>query len=420
MKKILMTFVVIILVFNGFGEFVSADLDKTNLSVLTNNAYTNVSTLIADFVISQVIEIDINGNVIWEYNEASTPIDVERLDNGNTLIVESYGQERVIEVDIDGNVVWEYKGEVFPFHPADAERLQNGNTLITFGKLNQRGIIEVDINGNIVWEYDCNGLFYTGDLERLENGNTLMIISVTENDTCVIEVDINGNVVWDYKGEVSPFHPADAERLQNGNTLIANYNGLVIEIDINKNIIWEYNETNSTIDAERLYNGNTLIVDSRDARVIEVDNDGNLVWEYVMVNEPSDVERIDNQPPDKPSIDGPISGKLNTEYEFSFNATDPNDDAVMYIIDWGDDNTEWTEYGNSGVEFILKHSWGASGKYTIKVQAIDFYGASSEWSKLSVTMPRDKTFNSILLSLYNFLQFKPNLIPILRQILGLI
>jgi hypothetical protein len=104
-----------------------------------------------------------------------------------------------------------------------------------------------------------------------------------------------------------------------------------------------------------------------------------------------------NHPPYAPTIDGPISGNPNTEYDFSFNATDPEEDAVMYNIDWGDNNTEWTEYGDSGVEIILKHTWDASGKYTIKAQAIDINGAESNWSNFTITMPRDKSTNNMLL-----------------------
>ncbi len=416
MKKILILLVVGIFVLNGLGVFELASTDSTLLSVLINNYPINGTTLIADFVIGKIIEVDINGNVVWEYNEASTPIDVERLNNGNTLIVESYGKERVLEVDIDGNVVWEYKGETFPFHPADAERLQNGNTLITFGRLNQRGIIEVDINGNIVWEYDCTGLFYTGDLERLDNGNTLMIISVTENDSWLIEVDIDGNVVWEYNGDEFPFYPSDVERLQNGNTLIANYNGHVIEVDIDGEIVWEYNETNSTIDVERLYNGYTLIVDSRDARVIEVDNEGNLVWEYGMVNEPSDVERIDNQSPDAPSIDGPTKGKFGENYNYTFNSIDSDNHDIKFYVEWGD-GSEWTDFISSGENLTIGHIWNKANSYTIRVKAEDIYGAESEWSIYKVSMSKIKIYNPILQLILSIFHRFPFFEKILNQII---
>jgi hypothetical protein len=108
---------------------------------------------------------------------------------------------------------------------------------------------------------------------------------------------------------------------------------------------------------------------------------------------------IGNHPPDKPIIKGPTCGKPNTEYDFTFVSTDPEGDAVMYNVDWGDGNTEWTEYGDSGVEFKLKHTWGDSGKFTIKAQAIDFHDAESEWADFVVTMPRDKTVNRPLIQL---------------------
>jgi hypothetical protein len=43
-----------------------------------------------------------------------------------------------------------------------------------------------------------------------------------------------------------------------------------------------------------------------------------------------------NQPPNAPNIDGPSNGKPNTEYTFTFVSTDPDGDAVMYNVDWGD------------------------------------------------------------------------------------
>jgi hypothetical protein len=112
-----------------------------------------------------------------------------------------------------------------------------------------------------------------------------------------------------------------------------------------------------------------------------------------------------NNPPDNPIIDGPTNGKTNIEYDFTFNATDPDDDAVMYIIDWGDDETEWTEYSDSGMEILLKHTWTSQGTFTIKAKAKDIYGAESKWAEFTVTMPRDKMINRPILKfiqMYNF------------------
>jgi parallel beta-helix repeat protein len=125
-----------------------------------------------------------------------------------------------------------------------------------------------------------------------------------------------------------------------------------------------------------------------------------------------------NVPPDKPLIKGPLWGKPGDEYTYTFNATDINDDAVMYNIDWGDGDTEWTEYGDSGVEIILKHTWEASGKYTIKAQAIDIHGAESEWAEFVVSMPRDKATNNQFMFLRMLERFPllQNLLENLRQL----
>ena len=108
---------------------------------------------------------------------------------------------------------------------------------------------------------------------------------------------------------------------------------------------------------------------------------------------------------------------LRREYNFTFNATDPEGNAVMYNVDWGDGNKEWTEYGNSGVEITLKHTWKSRGTFTIKAQAVDINGVESVWTDFQITIPKNKPFNSN----FNFLNWIferfPNAFPILRYIL---
>ncbi len=99
---------------------------------------------------------------------------------------------------------------------------------------------------------------------------------------------------------------------------------------------------------------------------------------------------IDNLPPDAPIIGGQTSGKAGKEYEYTFNATDPDGDPVMYYIDWGDNNTDWTEYGDSGEEISLKHTWMQQGTYTIRAKAKDINGVEGPEGTLDVSMPKNK------------------------------
>jgi len=62
-----------------------------------------------------------------------------------------------------------------------------------------------------------------------------------------------------------------------------------------------------------------------------------------------------NQPPNKPSIDGPRIGIKGTEYDYIFNVLDPDWDDVRFIIDWGDDNSEITDFYPSCTDAIVSH-----------------------------------------------------------------
>jgi hypothetical protein len=135
-----------------------------------------------------------------------------------------------------------------------------------------------------------------------------------------------------------------------------------------------------------------------------IDDDGDGIGDtpyYIPIGDNQDnyplMNPTVNVPPYKPIIDGPMGGNPGIEYEYSFNATDLNDDAVKYNIDWDDGDTEWTEYGDSGVDFKVKHTWEIFGNYTIKAKAIDIHGAESEWAEFTVTMPRDKTVTNTML-----------------------
>jgi hypothetical protein len=159
--------------------------------------------------------------------------------------------------------------------------------------------------------------------------------------------------------------------------------------------------------------GGRVSIDGNTALIGAEGDDDNGFWSgsaYIF-------EKTDTQPPNNPIITGPTSGKPNTEYEFTFCTTDPDGDPIRYIIDWGDNNTEWTEYSDSGEEIILKHSWSEKGVYIIRAKALDINGAESDWSELEITMPRDKqlanTFSTRFIE-----QFKDTF-SILRQLLKL-
>lgn len=125
-----------------------------------------------------------------------------------------------------------------------------------------------------------------------------------------------------------------------------------------------------------------------------------------------------NQPPNPPIIHGPASGKTKQAYDYSFNATDPDNDNVYYYFDWGDNtNTEWIGPYSSGAAITQSHTWSEQGTYTIKAKAKDINGAESGWGTLSVTMPNSYNLPFKQFWMRLFERF-PHAFPILRHLLG--
>ena len=79
----------------------------------------------------------------------------------------------------------------------------------------------------------------------------------------------------------------------------------------------------------------------------------------------------------------------------------------------GDQNeTEWTNYVNSGEEIELKHTWYANGQYLIKAKAIDIHGKEGGWAEFPISMSKNKAVTGNMLLLKILERF-----PILQRLL---
>jgi hypothetical protein len=103
----------------------------------------------------------------------------------------------------------------------------------------------------------------------------------------------------------------------------------------------------------------------------------------------------DNNPPNKPSLNGPTSGIPSVEYPFTFSTIDPDGDDVYYVVSWGCGCSDTHIYGpyKSGETVEISHSWPEKGTYTITAIAMDVYESESDPATLTITMPRYKTFS---------------------------
>lgn len=125
-----------------------------------------------------------------------------------------------------------------------------------------------------------------------------------------------------------------------------------------------------------------------------------------------------NTKPDAPTIVGPDKGGAGVEISFNLSTDDAEGDGVSYMVDWNDTTIpEWTEIFAIDEEVTLTHTWEEKGTYTIKAKAKDFYDNESDWSEITIKIPRTKANN------YNFMDLLfekfPYAFEILRHLLGL-
>jgi hypothetical protein len=134
-------------------------------------------------------------------------------------------------------------------------------------------------------------------------------------------------------------------------------------------------------------------------------------------SDPYIITIVENDQPGTPIIDGPSSGNVGTKYYYNFTAIDPDGDQIKYIIEWGDNTTDTTDFYDSEITVTVSHTWSEKGMYIIKAKAVDEYDAESDWGTLEVNMPLGKI--SAVTVPYQFLQQHQNMFPMLRYILGL-
>ena len=245
---------------------------------------------------SEIVELDWDGNVVWEHKEPAINHDFQRLPNGNTIFN--------IYIELPPEVADKVKGGV-PNSRAD-------------GKIYGSALKEVDKDGNTVWEWNMYEHMdldtdpqcplcpvsiwgYINSIGQMKDGN-IVITYRFQNQVAVIERS-TGNVLYRSSKEHEIGHPHCVTETDTGNLLFLD-NGThrcspnrgahelaysrLIELDWkNDKIVWSYKDPNvfnfyTSIcgGAQRLPNGNTLACESTKGRFFEVTTDGEIVWEY--------------------------------------------------------------------------------------------------------------------------------------------
>ena len=122
--------------------------------------------------------------------------------------------------------------------------------------------------------------------------------------------------------------------------------------------------------------------------------------------------------PNKPQIpQGPSTGKINEQQNFTTTTSEPDNEQLYYKWDWGDNSPQdWIGPFQSNEICNSSHIWSEKGNYEIRVKAKDVNGAESEWSDpLSIKIPKNKQIQ-ILFSKFNNILYQ---FPLLNQIFEL-
>ena len=239
----------------------------------------------------RLLEIDWDGNIVWEFTDHAQHHDFRRRPDGNTVYVGwelldketqskvpggIQGQEHpdgiygdyIREIDKEGNTVWEWHATTdmdmsrFPLSPtvgrmeyAHANTIfpcENGDFIINWRYNNTMLRVDRDTK-KVSWFLNEPTYGQHHDVQQLENGNILFFangadvnIHGPETGSAVVEVDPATNEeVWRYEGSprrsFMSWFISGCQRLSSGNTLICEgLWGRLFEVTPNGEIVWDY------------------------------------------------------------------------------------------------------------------------------------------------------------------------------------
>ncbi len=127
--------------------------------------------------------------------------------------------------------------------------------------------------------------------------------------------------------------------------------------------------------------------------------DYKTILEWQPFGDPSLRIASDSIPPLTPDAPkGKSAGRFREEYSYETNTTDPDEDEIYYLFDWGNNEfSGWLGPYDSGETVQAYYSWEKKGEYQIRVKAKDEHGQQSDWSEPTrITMPNRNIISPVL------------------------
>jgi outer membrane protein assembly factor BamB len=327
----------------------------------------------------RIYAINPNGTKKWSYKTDYYIFCSPVIDN-DTLYCGSYDTYIYAIYKNNGTLKWRYNTPEWCFSLA----IGNDNTIYCGQRYDY--LFAIKPNGTLKWRKKL-GNFLIASPAIAEDGTIYAIADdyAWLDRSHIYSINSDGTINWKYT-----YYDADIVSSpaidKYGIIYIGTRDGWLLALNPDCNLRWSFQALENLHSSPAIGEDGTIYFASFDTSTPDF-------FAYLHAIEP-----IDDNPPDKPLIDGPTNGLINIEYNYSAVTTEPDGDNISYYFNWGDGkNSGWTEFMPSGTIVNLSHSWGKSGTYTIKVKAKDDYGMESEWGELQVTMPRNKAVSSSLL-----------------------
>jgi hypothetical protein len=227
----------------------------------------------------RVLEVNAAKEVLWQIDGLTLPMDAIVVGKDRVLIAEQNAQ-RVSERDFRGAEIW---AQTLPaVHgmqslPIGLQRLPNGNTLIVC----RSHIVEWDSERKTVGKPYERGQQDIVGATKLRNGEMIVL---TQQGNC-IRLDNDGKELNNRSPNSRMFIPFGyIDALPSGHALVTHQNNIA-ELDGDGKQVWSLASIRPTC-VQRLTNGNTLIASSgintapAATAVRELDRNGDTVWEF--------------------------------------------------------------------------------------------------------------------------------------------
>ena len=361
--------------------------------------------------------LDYNGTLKWKYPQGSTWASPTIGDDG-IIYAPATDNWIVAAFYPNGTAKWGFRANEKVY---SSPAIGPDNT-IYFGSWDRHLYAVYPNNGTLKWKYDTGGGIGTSPC--IDNDGIIYISSHTNGYLNAMYP--NGTLKWRTytNGGTSPTIGPDG-------TIYTGWTNLYAINSENGSVKWTFDpgpdsrieEGTPCISAEGTIYFGTHIGETDGGEIIAVNPDGSLKWRIMIASTWAmsapvigvdgtvyagswndgppygwgylhAIYNYDPNAPSAPEIDGPTSGEIEIQYNFSFKSISPLNRDIYYVIDW-DQNQGYEIKGPypSGEEIIVKHSWRYKDNYTIKARAIDTENLWGPWGKFEIDITKNQQSN---------------------------